>query len=808
MQCKVGRNALLFFLFWAGHGSMLLAAHVNSATRKPDGVLFALEGGTLRLQVMSDSVIRVTYAAAKALPDLQSYTVISKLAAGVKWQMRDDKTILVIETRKLRVKVNPVTSAVGFFDLSDNPILQESDDGREISPATQPGVQGTLVRQSFVLPDDEGIYGLGQHQQGIWNYRGHTVRLLQQNMEVGIPVILSSMGYSLLWDNPAVTEVSVGAPTTPPTTQPAPNRNAPPQGAGEKIVRWSSEVGKAIDYYFIFGGTPEDSIRQYRGLTGQAPMMPEWLYGFWQCKERYRTQEEILAIARQYRDIQVPIDGVIQDWRYWPDNSWGSHSFDPARYPDPVAMTKQLHEMNCHILISIWPKFDLGTPNYKELEQAGGLFDPVIPYVYPKGQGRWYDAFSETARGVYWKQISRELFSLGFDGWWLDASEPELSGKWGEFRTFRTSAGPGAERFNAYPLMHSTAEYQGQRSETDQKRVVILTRSAYAGQQRNSAITWSGDIAGNWQVFRNQIPAGLNISVSGIPYWNTDIGGFGGVRDPAAPAYRELFSRWFEFGSFCPMFRVHGDAPADGTGIGKEYWQFDDSTRKLWRKYVDLRYRLMPYTYSVTWQVTSAGSTMMRPLVMDFSDDKQALDIGNQYLFGPAIMVNPVTTQGATSRQVYLPGKNLWYDFWTGNNQPGGQSIDATAPVETMPLYVRAGSIIPMGPFLQYAGEKPADPIELRVYRGADGAFTLYEDEGDSYRYEKGVYATIPISWNDAGQTLTIGKRESAFPGMLADRTFNVIFVSADHGSAVDLTEHVDQIVKYSGQPVSISLAK
>ena len=321
----------------------------------------------------------------------------------------------------------------------------------------------------------------------------------------------------------------------------------------------------------------------------------------------HRTQAEILDIARQYRDLKVPIDGIIQDWRYWPDNTWGSHNFDKSRYPDPAAMTKQLHDEHFHILISVWPKFDLGTSNIQKLEKAGVMFDPVIPYVYPKGQGKWYDPFPEKGRQIYWKQVSSELFSLGFDGWWLDAPEPELSGKWGEFRTFRTSDGPGAERFNAYPLMHSSGIFQGQRAQTDQQRVVILTRSAYAGQQRNSAITWSGDIGSTWQVLRRQIPAGLNFSMSGIPYWNTDIGGFAGAQNPSDPAYRELFSRWFEFGSFCPMFRVHGSAPAGGTGPGKEYWRFDDATKLIWRKYVDLRYRLMPYTYSVAWQVTSAG---------------------------------------------------------------------------------------------------------------------------------------------------------------------------------------------------------
>jgi alpha-D-xyloside xylohydrolase len=766
------------------------AMPVTAVSKQLDGVLLTMQPGLLRLQVMSDAVIRITYAVGNQLPQLQSYSVVVKPDPGTKWDMRETPDSVIVETQSVRAQVDRETGAVEFLDRMNRPILAESAGGREISPAVEAGVAGTLVRQSFVLSPDEGIYGLGQHQQGIWNYRGHTIRLLQENREVGIPVILSSQGYSLLWDNPAVTDIDVGVPAEP------------------DVIRWTSEVGDVIDYYFIYGPTPEASIRHYRALTGEAPLMPEWLFGFWQSKERYRTQDEVLGVAQKYRELNVPIDGIIQDWRYWPDNTWGSHQFDPARYPDPAAMTRQLHDMHYHILISVWPKFDLGTSNFQQLEQAGAMFDPVIPYVFPPGQGKWYDPFSSAGREIYWKQISTELFSKGFDGWWLDAPEPELSGKWGEFRTFRTAGGPGARVFNAYPLMHSTGIYQGQRAQTDQQRVVILTRSAYAGQQRNSAITWSGDIRATWQVFRDQIPAGLNFSVSGIPYWNTDIGGSFSDAKPSDPSYAEIFARWFEFGSFCPMFRVHGSAPDGGTGPGKEYWRFDDATQAIWRTYDNLRYRLMPYTYSVAWQVTSDGSTIMRPLIMDFSGDKEVLNIGDQYLFGPAIMVNPVTAQGAISRDVYLPGTATWYDFWTGKSEAPARHIDAPAPLETMPLYVRAGSIIPMGPLLQYVGEKPANPIELRIYRGANGSFTLYEDEGDSYHYERGIYATIPIIWSDASHTLTIGARKGTFPGMLRQRTFNVVFVTANHGVGVDVTTSPDRTVTYSGRSLSIRVAK
>jgi len=775
-----------------------MSIHIAGAANTPvvkfnkvaDGVVMEMQPGVLRLQVWSDDVVRVTYAAGNEIPELKSLSVVGTPAAA-KWEVSDIGGFVLLRTASLVVSVERATAELRFFDTKGNVILQESAGGREISPATQAGVAGTLVRQSFELPADEGIYGLGQHQQGIWNYRGHDVKLLQENREVGIPVLFSSKGYGILWDNPAVTDISVGAPTI----------------AGEGVLRWSSETGKAIDYYFVHGPASDDVIGRYRKLTGDAPMMPKWLWGFWQCKERYRMQDELLGIAREYRDLKIPIDGIIQDWRYWPegDNTWGSHVFDKTRYPDPTAMFSQLHDMHFHALISVWPKFDLGSDYIKELEAAGAMYDAVIKYVFPAGQGKWYDAFNPKGREIYWKQISSHLFSLGVDGWWLDAPEPELSGHWGEFRTYKTAAGPGAEVFNAYPLMHSTGIYQGQRAQTSEKRVVILTRSAYAGQQRNSAITWSGDIGSTWQVFAHQIPAGLNFSLCGIPYWSTDTGGFSerGV-NPSDPKYRELFTRWFQFSAFCPMFRVHGSSPDGGTGPGKEVWRFGEETQKNLVGILNLRYRLIPYIYSVSWQVTSHGYTMMRPLVMDFASDAQVLNIGDQYLFGPAIMANPVTSAGATSRSVYLPAGSDWYDFWTGKKETSGKRIDAAAPISELPLFVRGGSIIPMGPEIQYTSEKPADPIELRIYREADGEFTLYEDEGDGYQYEKGVHATIPLSWNEAAGTLTIGNRAGAFPGMLKSRTFRVVFVGDGHGAGEGVTEAVDQVVQYSGAAVVV----
>jgi alpha-D-xyloside xylohydrolase len=783
----------------------LLAGAVTSACgaaigykKLDDGAELSVDGGTLRIYFWSPEIVRVTYAPGVNLPELKSLSVVAT-PQSVRLTQQESGESYSLASQKIKVRIDRQTGAVTFLDAANRVLLKEATQGRQIEPATVAGASLSSATQSFDLGPDEGIYGLGQHQQGAWNYDASgsfKVRLAQSNTDVGIPVMTSSKGYVMLWDNPSVTTIS--------------SDHAGDASRVPRVLHWSSEYGKAIDYYFCYGdGTIATAMAAYRHLTGVAPMMPRWELGFWQSKERYTSQEELLGVATKLRDLKVPVDGIIQDWQYWPagSNTWGSHQFDQQRYPDPVAMFNQLHDLHYHTLISVWAKFDLGSKNSDELNAAGGMFPEVTTYAFPPGKGQWYDPFSVAGRQIYWKQLRDELFSKGVDGWWLDAPEPEIGGM--AFRGYQTPLGPGYEVYNAYPLMHSSGIYQGQRAATDKKRVVILTRSAYAGQQRNSAITWSGDIQATWQVFRNQIPAGLNFSMSGIPYWNTDTGGFFGNRaagngDPANPQYEELFSRWFQFSSFCPMFRVHGSY---GLKPGKEFWRFDASTQDVLRKYLNLRYRLLPYTYSVAWQVTSNGSTFMQPLVMDFPNDPKVGDIGNQYLYGPSIMVTPVTTAGATEQAVYLPAAGSpWYNFWTGETVASGESIEASAPVTTLPLFVRPGSILPMGPFLQYSSEKPADPIELRIYRGADGDFTLYEDEGDTYDYEKGRYATIPISWHQSSHTLEVGGRAGSFPGIMKERTFNVVLVSKDHGAGVDLATQYDSVIHYNGKPVRVAL--
>jgi len=750
---------------------------VTATHRDTDGVTLKLSTGTLKLRVFSPRIVEVIYAPGDALPANKSLSVISA-PQRTKWKLTEMKGEISLRTDELEVRVNRASGAVAFCDQSGRILLAEkSGGGKSLTPA-HVGICDTLrSRQVFEFPAGEAVYGLGQHPDAPMNYRGAKLHLQQENRIVAVPVLLSSRGYGVLWDNPAITDVDAGA-------------------TDKTSLSWTSEAADAIDYYFIYGPDLNNVVASYRGLTGTALMFPKWTWGFWQCREHYETQKELLGVVAKYRQLHIPLDGIIQDWQYWTNGGWGSHEFDTKRYPDATAMTKAVHGANAHIIISIWPRFDLGLANLAELEKAGAAYPPVYANVYPKGEGKWYDPFNPKGRELYWKFLSKNLFSRGFDGWWMDASEAELGGNWGEMRDLTTGAGPGAKVLNAYPLEHTTGVYQGERAESTDKRVFILTRSAWAGQQRNSAVTWSGDTHGNWKIFNQQVPAGLNFVATGIPYWNTDIGGFFGG-DPADPKYAELFTRWFQFGTFCPMFRVHG------TGKSKEVWRFDASTQTVLTNYIALRYHLLPYIYSVSWQVTSANASMMRPLVMDFRADTNVFNIGTQFMFGPGLMACPVMKAEAQTRSVYLPAGTSWTDFWTGNTVNGGQTIAAASPIETMPIFVRAGSIIPYGPAIEYAAQTN-DPIELRVYRGADGAFTLYEDEGDNYNYEKGAYATIPITWIESKQTLTLGKRAGKFPGMLKERTFRIVWVKAGHGAGVATTEAADAIVRYTGKAVKV----
>lgn len=591
-----------------------------------------------------------------------------------------------------------------------------------------------------------------------------------------------------------------------------------------------SQVADGVDYYFVYGPNLDQVMAGYRNLTGPAPMMPQWVFGLWQSRQRYKTAQESLDVVKGFRSRGIPFDNIVQDWFYWKADAWGSHEFDPARFPDPAGWIKAIHDEHARLMISVWPKFYPGTKNFDEMQKNGFLYERDLKENIKDWVGypyTFYDAMNPGARKLFWAQIDRELFSKHVDAWWLDATEPDLTrvptleGQQDYMNP--TALGPGTKVLNAFPLENARAVYNGQREAAPDQRVFILTRSGFAGQQRYAAAVWSGDTSSTWTALRKQIQAGISYCLSGMPYWTMDVGGFAvprrytaarGMDSAGEPIYgqpaaadvedwRELNTRWFEFGTFTPLLRVHGEYPF------REMWQFGGDTSPAYHaelKFDRLRYRLMPYIYSMAGAVTRNGGTMMRGLVMDFRNDAKAREITDEYMFGPAFLVNPVTEPKARTRPVYLPTAAGWYDFWTGEAFAGSQTIQAPAPYDAIPLYVRAGSIVPFGPELQYTGEKPADPITLFVYTGADGAFTLYEDDGLTYGYERGAAATISINWNDATRTLTIGRREGSFPGMLANRTFQIVVISKAKPAGFSFAPAIDQTVHYRGEAASVQL--
>lgn len=744
-----------------------------------NGIKLQIDNEVINIEVWSPRIIRVSRQIKDIIAETKSLAVISK-PEKCEWKLEETASECVLTTAYITVRVKKENGEVSYHN-QDTVYLSENRNEQLIKETWQPAAADGYysVNMAYWL-HNASLFGLGQHQTGLFNYQSSIIHLQQANTDIAVPMMISNKGWGLYWDCPSITDVAVHIPN-----------------AGYQL-KISSEAVKSIDYYFIAGPALDDVIASYRHLTGEAPMMPRWTWGLWQSRERYQTQEEILGVAEKYRELRIPIDGIVQDWQYWKDGQWGSHEFDPERFSDPAEMVDQLHKNNYHVMISVWPRFDVETTHLKELEEAGAIYPEVYRNVYPPGFGKWYDAYNSKGRKLYWKQISEKLGVLNFDAWWLDASEAELGGWFGQMRTVETAEGIGASVNNAYPLMHTTAVYEGHRKDIANKRAFILTRSAYAGLQRNASVAWSGDIHGNWEVFRNQIPAGLNFCASGIPYWNTDIGGFFGG-NPEDPYYRELFVRWFQYGAFCPMFRIHG------TCEPKEIWRFDSEAQRILIEFDELRYRLLPYIYSVSWMVTNQGYTMMRPLVMDFPNDGLVLNIKDQFMFGPALLVNPVVDPGAEARNVYLPAGHIWYDFWTGKKYENAKTITANATLDTMPLYVKAGTILPMGPVVQYAAEKLDAPIELRIYEGADGYFEIYEDEGDNYNYENGVYSIIPLQWNNNDRSLSIGARQGEYPGMVLKRKFNIVVVKEGHGIGLDETSR-DTTVDYEGQKVTVRL--
>ena len=769
------------------------------------GIKTAVDSIGIEIQFYSPSIVRIV-----KWPEGQDFSKesLSVIMTPRKTDLviKQKGTELIARSKNLTVSLNLISGKISFMTPVSDLLLSESEAGAMFTGFNDAGTNTFSAYQAFVLDGNEAIYGLGQQQNGKMIQRNLTLNMIQGNTDDYIPFFVSVKGYGLYWDNysPTVFE------DTP------------------EITSFKSDVGDCIDYYFMYGGSADGVIARMRDLTGQVPMFPLWTFGYWQSRERYKSQDELVGVVSKYRELGVPLDGIIQDWQYWGNNYlWNAMEFLNADFYNPQKMVDDVHGMHAHMIISIWNSFGPETKQYRELEKLGALMDfktwpmsgsdkwpPMLDY--PSGV-RPYDPFNPEARDIYWRYLNKGLFSFGIDGWWMDSSEPDHMDFKPADLDNKTYLGSFRKVRNAFPLMTVGGIYEHQRAVTSDKRVFILTRSAFAGQQRYASNVWSGDVTASWTALRNQISAGLNFSLSNIPYWNSDIGGFflSGFRKKLDDAeYRELYARWMQFGTFCPMMRSHGtDAPREIYQFGKKGDRVYDAIEKS----IKLRYSLLPYIYSASWEVTANQSTMMRALVMDFPDDTKALDINDQYMFGKSLLVCPVTTSMYSkdieedfsvvgTRELYLPAGTDWYDFWTGERLTGGQKVKKDTPLDIIPIYVRTGSIIPFGPEVQYATEKKWDNLEIRIYEGANGSFTLYEDENDNYNYEKGVCSTIAFSWNNAKKTLTISDRKGSFPGMLTERKFNVMLVAKDKGSGAEKAEKFDKEIIYAGQKITIKL--
>ena len=616
-------------------------------------------------------------------------------------------------------------------------------------------------------------------------------------------------------------------------------RVSEPRSAEErgKLSVWS-EMAKDMDYYFIAGENLDEVVSGYRTLTGKASLYPKWVLGFWQSRERYKTQDEIEGTLAEFRKRQIPIDNIVQDWNYWPEDQWGSHKFEESRYANPQQMLDNVHKMHGRFMISVWPKFYCNTDNYKELDAKGWMYvqsptDDIHDWVGPGYKNGFYDAYDAGARKMFWRQMDENLYTkynhdgiAGVDAWWMDASEPNVrdcTPMWyRKALSGPTALGTSTEYFNAYSTVNADAIYNGQRSvwkgKKDEPRVFLLTRSGFAGEQRFSTATWSGDIGTRWEDMRAQMTAGLNYSISGVPFWGMDQGGFcvenryvaaqqlfdkSGVENEDLKEWRELQTRWNQFGTFIPLFRSHGQWPL------REIWNIAPDEHPAYQSFVyydKLRYRLMPYLYSMAGWAHFKDYTLMRPLVMDFNGDKEVENIGNQWMFGPALMACPVGYYKARNRSVYFPADCGWYNLYTNEYIEGGQNLIVEAPYEQIPVFVREGAIIPFGPEMQWSDEKPAELINLYVYAGQDGKFQLYEDEGTNYNYEKGKYATIDIEYDDEDRTVSFSARKGNFPGMLKNRRFNVVLITKDAPKPLDLDNPQGKLVTYNGKAVKVQL--
>ncbi len=795
---------------------LLLVVTVNSQAqtwqKTNTGIRTTANKVAIEIEFYNPSTVRIIKS-----PSGTSFTKksLSVIATPQKTNLisKEQNGVLTVNSEDIIVKCNLTSGAISFYNKAGTALLREKENSTSFTPFNDAGSNTYNVEQAYILDKDEAIYGLGQQQQGKMVQRNLTLNMIQGNTDDYVPFFQSVKGYGLFWDNYSPTVFTDHTEST----------------------SFKSDVGDCIDYYFMYGGNADGVIGCMRNLTGQAPMFPLWTFGYFQSKERYKSQNELVDVVKKYRELNVPLDGIIQDWQYWGNNYlWNAMDFLNEEFPRPEQMVNNIHNLHAHLTISIWNSFGPKTKQYRELDSMGALmnFDtwPLSGSTlwpprrdYPSGV-RVYDAYNPVARDIYWKYLSK-MHSLGIDGWWMDSSEPDhLDFKPSDLDN-KTYLGSFRKVRNAFPLMTVGGVYTHQRAVDSNKRVFILTRSAFAGQQRYGANTWSGDVTASWTALRNQISAGLNFSLTGIPYWNADIGGFFLTRFRKKledPEYRELYVRWLEFGTFTPMMRSHGtDAPREIYQFGKP----GDNDFDAIEKYIKLRYKLLPYIYAASWDVTANHSSMMRALVMDFPKDKNALDINDEYMFGKSLLVNPVTEpmyikktgegrnavvtedfSAVKAKEVYLPAGTDWYDFWTGEKFTGGKNITKETALDIIPMYVKAGSILPLGPDVQYATEKKWDSLAIRIYPGANGKFVLYEDENDNYNYEKGAYSTITFTWDDKKRTLIIEDRKGSFPEMLDKRKFHIVIVANDKGIGNNLVDRSDKAITYTGKKLLIRL--
>lgn len=776
-----------------------------------------------QITVINDEIIHVNKRLVNAPEQRIPEYVVELEPQNVKWKVSERDGKLTIESTKIKASINQA-GEVSYTTKSGEAIVSEMSDGTHITPNTP---NDNSMAQTFTV-GDEALYGLGQFQNGLINWKNTPVRLQQSNQEIAVPFLVSTAGYGIYWNNYSITEFNLPqnelkftevvdaknkikrGKFTPRKSgthyfmvqSPTPLAKNRQFGAIELLLdkdtvltyttmwfpdaisgradliagkeyevtfydtkaqvddarvlynepdynrtQFSNEHGEAIDYYLIYGDTPAEIHNSYTDLTGKAPMFPKSAFGFWHCREAYREQETLLYNAHEYRKRQIPVDNIVQDWDYWPAGTRCPH-WDRTRYPDPAGMVKELADLNLKLMVSVWPAVDS---------------KPLVErYALDKLEGKSYiNAYDPAVSDRFYKMLSDSMYKIGVRSIWVDGSEPVFD----PTPTYETGAGEYQQLQSIYSQRVLNAIYHGHRAEFPDERVINLTRSAFSGQQRYGAMVWSGDIDGSWEQYREQIPAGLNITMAGIPYWTTDIGGFfrnmtnGNTVEQDQyndPNYIELLARWFEYGTFCPIFRIHGFKSET------EVWRYGKMFEAIARKYIDLRYQLLPYIYSASRDVTTSGAVMMSPLAYLYPEDKATWNIDDQFMFGESILVSPVIEYKARTRELYLP-KGEWFNLWTNERVKGGETITAKAELDEMPLFVKSGSIIPFGPKLQYATEPTTEPTVLKVYPGADAQFTLYLDDNTSNDNESGIYSEIEMTYRQSDNTLTLKSGNDKF---------------------------------------------